>query len=139
VEDQVTNEEPRWMKFKGRKWDAYRLKQSGISNVEIAQKMGITQKMVGQHLRSASHNLEWRCTPHWGDGLGVRISNILNNFDIVGREQVMKEFKGGILSRWKNGGPRGYGWKTYVEVALWLGLPEPVKPPKCCQFCKRPF
>ncbi len=115
-----------------------KLRANGRTFKEIGVQLGISAGRANQIFRRT----EWVVNrePHWMDGLGVRASNCLNNFNINSRQQAMEAFKSGKLKAGA-GGPRNYGWATHKEVAKWLGLPEPQKPapkifiPKTCPHC----
>lgn len=59
---------------------------------------------------------------YWGDGLPTRVRNVLDNHNIVCREQAIAAVREGTLlpghSRW-------YGKKSERDLCQWLGIEVP--------------
>ena len=108
----------------GRKFQAYQLREQGLTYTEIGKRMGITAGRVKQLYSIAKHRLEWS---NYFFGLSIKLGHLLNNIGIHNREQALEAFNSGKLKPGK-GGIRNYGWKSHKEMAKWLGLPEPMKP-----------
>lgn len=71
-------------------------------------------------------------------GLSVRATNCCHNANLMNREQIEAAIKDGRLQPKNTVGSRNIGWKSYVEIHKWLGLPEPqrAKPQlKVCPHC----
>lgn len=56
----------------------------------------------------------------WANGITVALANTLHNRGIQSKEQALESFNSGDILR-----TIGYGWKKHIELAAWLGLPEP--------------
>jgi hypothetical protein len=103
-----------------------KLRESGLSFRAIGEQFGMSpgqaKKIYEQALRQQDR------TPHWMDGLGVRVANCLSNLDIDSREAALKAVKDGWLRPGgrKPGGRscRNYGKKCHEELCAWLGLPS---------------
>jgi hypothetical protein len=119
---------------------AYDLRKSGSDYHHIAAELGVGYQRALQITRRANWVINERDT-HWAGGLSVRVANCLNWMDVKSREEALQAFTSGRLKPGKE--PRNYGWKSHVELAKWLGLPEPQKPvfipkpPMICPHCQK--
>lgn len=59
-------------------------------------------------------------------GLSPRAANCLNNAGLLTRDQILAAAKTGKFDP-RRKAPRNLGWKTYIEIFHWLGLPPPTK------------
>ena len=58
-------------------------------------------------------------------GLSSRSRNICETDGIMGRKEITEAIKSGKLHPTKQ---RNHGWKTYIEICEWAGLPTPIRP-----------
>ena len=58
-------------------------------------------------------------------GLSFRAMNICSNADFMDRNQITEAIKSGELHPTKQ---RNHGWKSYIEICEWAGLPTPIRP-----------
>ncbi len=109
------------------------LSLSGLSNKEIAKKMGVGTARVSQLLRQERWALDH---PVWWGELSVRVSNVIHNLQIDSKEELRTEFQSGRLSNPKKW-PQNYGWLCHEEVANFLGVPFTPKQvyKKLCPHC----
>ena len=118
---------------------AYNLRKQGLKYREIGKRMGVCAGRA-QRIYSEAECILSR-EPSWCDGLSVRAANCLWSRDIKSREELLAMYNSGRLRPRKRGGVRNFGWKSYREVAKWLGLPEPqkappkIRVPKTCPHC----
>jgi hypothetical protein len=64
----------------------------------------------------------------WSCGLSNRVYNILWNSGIRGRQETRSLVGKGDYMAYRNSRLsrlRNFGWKAYVELCRWVGLPEP--------------
>lgn len=62
---------------------------------------------------------------HTINRLSFRSKNIVLTLGYKGKYKARRDFIFGKLHP-KKARLRGYGWKSYCEIAKWLGFPEPV-------------
>ena len=118
---------------------AYQLREQGLTFKEIGKRMGVnTERARTLFCRSTYRISEDPESVHYG--LSTRAANRLCNYlNIRNRKEATKAYKAGKLHP-ETCKVNGYGWKTYKEIAEWLGFPEPQKPARAyvltvCPHC----
>jgi hypothetical protein len=67
-------------------------------------------------------------------GLSCRATNCCRNANLMNRAQIMAAIKeGSFHPKIKNS--RNFGWKTYLEIHKWLGMPEPKRSDPWIRIC----
>lgn len=101
---------------------------------EIGTSIGVgsqrAREMYNRHLRWVNR------PPDWRNGLSVRAWNCIS-FSLIpinSVEELMAAYQAGKLLPGTKG-VRNLGWSTYVEIAKFLGLPEPTKSKPICPHC----
>jgi len=117
--------------------------ECGLSFDEIGKRFGITSSTARQlhHSYHARLKREKLWENHWAFGLSTRTNVILCAMGVNSLREAKSRFK--ELNPFSKRKPRGYGWKTHVELARFLGLPEPQKRKpsvfvgKVCPHCNK--
>lgn len=100
------------------------------------RKRGLTFRKIGEIMelspgraRQIHEVAEFKLRSHrvFVDGLSTRAANVIFRLGIESREGILQAFGDGTLHP-KNPRCGNFGWGSFLEVAKWLGLPEPKKP-----------
>jgi len=128
--------ETKRQKTASRRAEIYKLRTDGLTFSEIGSQFKITAGRARAIFEVAQQIIEDEPNPF--HSLRCATRNILCNKGIETLESLSEFYQ-----KWDKGRskwPRGYGWKTHLEIASLLGLPKPQKfsMTRICPHCGKP-
>lgn len=119
-----------------RRSEIYRLRIRGATFTQIGNQFQITPGRARVIFETARQIIEDEPKPF--HLLRCATRNILCNKGIETLESLSEFYQ--KLDESRSEWPRGYGWKTHLEIASLLGLPQPKKlsMTRVCPHCGKP-